>query len=67
MPNFTRYSVLFKERVPGSVNDRYLSALQGAIFGADTAIHWMQFKSREDRRTLNSAAFKLQKVRKNAN
>jgi hypothetical protein len=66
MPNFTRYSVLFKERVPGSVNDRYLSVLQGAILGADTAIHWIQWKSR-NRRTLNPAASKSEQVQKNAN
>jgi hypothetical protein len=58
MPNFTRYSVLFKERALGSVNDKYLSALQGVILGADTAIHWMQFKSRKNRLILNPAAFK---------
>jgi hypothetical protein len=66
MPNFTRYSVLFKERALGLVNDRYSSVLQGAILGADTAIHWIQWKSR-NRRTLNPAASKLEQVQKNAN
>jgi len=58
MPNFTRYSILFKEKAHGSVNDRYLSDLLGAILGVDTAIHWMRFKFRAERLTLNSAAFK---------
>ena len=54
-----RYSVLFKARAHGLVSARSLSALQGAISGADTVIQWMLFKSRKDKLTRNSAAFKF--------
>ena len=47
MPDFTRYSVLFKARAHGLVSDRYLSALQGAISDADTVTQWMHFKIQE--------------------
>lgn len=66
MPNCTRCSILFKEKVPGSVKDRYLSVLPGAISGAATAIHWIQCNSRK-RLTLRPATSKLKLAQKNAN